>query len=30
VAAMDVALAVALFGARRGNGRYHHVLPPTW
>jgi hypothetical protein len=29
VAAMDVALAVALFGARRGNGRYHHVLPPT-
>ncbi|KAM0832149.1 hypothetical protein ACQ4PT_065077 [Festuca glaucescens] len=29
VAAMDVVLAVALFGASRGDGRYHHVLPPT-
>ncbi|XP_051230672.1 uncharacterized protein [Lolium perenne] len=29
VAVMDVALAVALFGAGRGDGRYHHVLPPT-
>ncbi|VAI58915.1 unnamed protein product [Triticum turgidum subsp. durum] len=29
VAAIDAALAFALYGARRGNGRYHHVLPPT-
>uniref|UniRef100_A0ACD5ZHS7 Uncharacterized protein n=1 Tax=Avena sativa TaxID=4498 RepID=A0ACD5ZHS7_AVESA len=29
VAAMDVALAVALYGARRGNGLQGNVLPPT-
>uniref|UniRef100_A0A453P5U6 Uncharacterized protein n=1 Tax=Aegilops tauschii subsp. strangulata TaxID=200361 RepID=A0A453P5U6_AEGTS len=29
VAVIDAALAFALYGARRGNGRYHHVLPPT-
>ncbi|KAI4980747.1 hypothetical protein ZWY2020_021232 [Hordeum vulgare] len=29
VAAMDAGLAFALYGARHGNGRYHHVLPPT-
>ncbi|XP_037449709.1 uncharacterized protein LOC119319321 [Triticum dicoccoides] len=29
VAAIDAALAFALYGARHGNDRYHHVLPPT-
>ena len=29
VAAMDVALAVALYSSRRGNALYSHVLPPT-
>uniref|UniRef100_A0ACD5X198 Uncharacterized protein n=1 Tax=Avena sativa TaxID=4498 RepID=A0ACD5X198_AVESA len=29
VAVLDVALVVALFGARHGNSGYHHVLPPT-
>uniref|UniRef100_A0ACD6A1W0 Uncharacterized protein n=1 Tax=Avena sativa TaxID=4498 RepID=A0ACD6A1W0_AVESA len=29
VAVLDVALTVALFGTSRGNGSYHHVLPPT-
>uniref|UniRef100_A0ACD5ZCS3 Uncharacterized protein n=1 Tax=Avena sativa TaxID=4498 RepID=A0ACD5ZCS3_AVESA len=29
VAAMDVALAVALYGARHGNGLHGNVLPPT-
>uniref|UniRef100_A0A8I7B881 Uncharacterized protein n=1 Tax=Hordeum vulgare subsp. vulgare TaxID=112509 RepID=A0A8I7B881_HORVV len=29
VAAIDAALALALYDARRGNGRYHHALPPT-
>jgi hypothetical protein len=29
VAAMDVALALALYDARRSNALYSHVLPPT-